>query len=114
MNAHRRTVGLVAALVLSAGLLAGWRAGAASAGRGTTSTGSTGTTITEPSVTAVTTPTIPVDQLPGTGRPVVHLADGNVPEQFIIGQLYAIALTHEGYTVILSRNLGPSYERVPA
>lgn len=114
MNAHRRTVGFLAALVLSAGLLAGWRAGAASAGHGATSTGTTGTTITEPSVTAVTTPTIPVDQLPGTGKPVVHLADGNVPEQFIIGQLYAIALTHEGYTVVLSRNLGPWNERVPA
>ena len=65
-------------------------------------------------MTAVTTPTTPVDQLPGTGKPVVHLADGNVPEQFIIGQLYAIALTHEGYTVVLSRNLGPWNERVPA
>ena len=111
MSLSRRTTFLVVTLVLGAGLLAGWLAGAASAGRTGTSTT---TTATEPVVTAVAPPTEPAADLPGTGKPALRIADGNIPEQFIIGQLYDIALTHEGYTVLPTRNLGPWYLRVPA
>jgi osmoprotectant transport system substrate-binding protein len=98
---------VAAALVLIVGLLAGWRVGAASAGHAGTSTATMGTTVPEPVVTAVTPPARPAEDLPGAGRPTVTLADENIPEQFIIGQLYESALTYEGYKVILTRNLGP-------
>ena len=115
MSLSRRMAALLAAVVLGAGLLAGWLAGAASAGHTGTSTGATTlTTATEPVVTAVAPPTEPAADLPGTGKPAVRIADGNIPEQFIIGQLYEIALTHEGYTILPSRNLGPWSVRVQA
>ncbi|HET9074975.1 MAG TPA: glycine betaine ABC transporter substrate-binding protein [Solirubrobacteraceae bacterium] len=43
---------------------------------------------------------------PGVSRPPVLLGDMNTPEQFILGELYQDALTHEGYTVQLDRNIG--------
>ena len=49
--------------------------------------------------------------LPGTGKPALVIADMNMPEQFIIGQLYELALQQEGYTVLLNRNLGPWHQR---
>jgi osmoprotectant transport system substrate-binding protein len=103
--------GLAAVVVLAAGLLAGWGAGAGAAGdRSTSSTSAASTdvttgTVTQPVVTAVTTPT-PQANLPGSGRPIVHLGDMASPEQFILGQLYEIALEHEGYTVYLDHSLG--------
>ncbi len=62
----------------------------------------------------MTTPTQPTS-LPGIGRPVIHLGDMNTQEQFIIGQLYEVALSQEGYTVYLDRNVGgPFTNRIPA
>jgi len=52
--------------------------------------------------------------LPGVGRPTVLLGDMNTPEQFVIGELYEAALTHEGYTVALDRNIGTASVRAAA
>jgi osmoprotectant transport system substrate-binding protein len=61
----------------------------------------------QPGVTAIKTTTEPAEELPGYGKPIVLLGDENTPEQFIIGQLYELALEHQGYTVQLSRNVNP-------
>jgi osmoprotectant transport system substrate-binding protein len=71
------------------------------------------TTVTTSTTAAASTPqttsTGTVTQvLPGTGRPQVALGDKNTPEQFILGELYLQALTAEGYTVTLTRNIGPT------
>ena len=119
MRGSRGVAAVSATVALAAGVLAG--CGAGSGGQTATSSTSTGGTtataaaITQPVVTAVTTPTVPAKDLPGTGKPVVHLGDMNTQEQFIIGQLYQVALQHLGYTVYLNRNVGGSFsERVPA
>jgi osmoprotectant transport system substrate-binding protein len=121
MRLSRGSAGAVAAVALGAGLLSGCATAAFSAGQtgaittATTSTTVTNATSTQPVVTAVTTPT-PVDShLPGTGKPVIHLGDMATQEQFIIGQLYEVALAQEGYTVYLNRNVGgPFTNRIPA
>lgn len=65
---------------------------------GGTATGSGGGTTTG----SGTTTTV----LPGTGRPTVFLGDENTPEQFILGELYRVALTDEGYSLSISQNIG--------
>jgi osmoprotectant transport system substrate-binding protein len=103
----RRLVSVVAAAItLSAGVLAGCGAGAASAGSSDTATTTTGAGSGIPGVTTVTVPTIPETELPGYDRPGVLLGDMNTPEQFILGQLYQLALQQMGYQVALSRNIG--------
>jgi len=104
----RRTItALAAALTLSAGLIAGLGAGTASAGHARTAARtSTATVPTQPAVTTVTTPTTPASELPGYNRPTVLLGDMNTPQQFVLGQLYKLALEQRGYTVSLSRNVG--------
>jgi osmoprotectant transport system substrate-binding protein len=44
--------------------------------------------------------------LPGTGRPPVVIGDKNFTEQFILGELYSQALTAQGFTVSLNKNIG--------
>jgi glycine betaine/choline ABC-type transport system substrate-binding protein len=100
----------VAAVVMSAGLVVGLSTGAASAGHANTATTGTTATVPEPVVTTVVTPV--AKHLPGTGKPFVHLGDMNTPDQFIIGQLYQLALQQEGYTVILNRNISAPSLRV--
>jgi osmoprotectant transport system substrate-binding protein len=51
-------------------------------------------------------PTTPA--LPGTGKPPVTIGDKNFTEQFLLGELYAQALTAQGYSVILNQNIGPT------
>ena len=115
MSLRRGLLGLVATLVLTGGLLIGLGTGAASAGHaGTATTATTTPTVPEPVVTTVTRPTPPAQSLPGTHRPPVRLGDMNTPEQFIIGQLYQLALQQLGYSVILYRNIGPPYLRAAA
>jgi osmoprotectant transport system substrate-binding protein len=46
--------------------------------------------------------------LPGTGKPLVTIGDKNLPEQFVLGELYYQALTAQGFTVMLNRNIGPT------
>jgi osmoprotectant transport system substrate-binding protein len=53
--------------------------------------------------------------LPGEGRPPVTVGDTNTyPEQFVLGALYQQALTAEGYSVTVNRNIGPVEVRVKA
>ena len=52
--------------------------------------------------------------VPGAGKPTILLGDMNTPEQFILGQLYRLALRAQGYTVSLSRNVGPTSISVEA
>jgi osmoprotectant transport system substrate-binding protein len=53
-----------------------------------------------------TTTTTATTILPGTGRPPVTIGDKNFTEQFILGQLYYQALTAQGFTVSLNKNIG--------
>jgi osmoprotectant transport system substrate-binding protein len=46
--------------------------------------------------------------LPGSGRPLVTIGDKNFTEQFVLGELYAQALSAKGYTVVLNRDIGPT------
>jgi osmoprotectant transport system substrate-binding protein len=45
--------------------------------------------------------------LPGTGRPLVTIGDKNFTEQFILGELYYLALRNKGFSVQLNQNIGP-------
>jgi osmoprotectant transport system substrate-binding protein len=109
VSARRAAVGALAALALGTGLYVGLGTGTAAAGRAKSSTK---TTPALPGVRTVTTPALSVTGLPGYGRPIVHLGDLNTPEQFILGQLYQLALEQQGYTVQLSRTVGaPAVQR---
>jgi glycine betaine/choline ABC-type transport system substrate-binding protein len=46
--------------------------------------------------------------LPGTGKPQVTIGDKNYTEQFLLGELYNLALQAQGYTVALNQNIGPT------
>jgi osmoprotectant transport system substrate-binding protein len=107
VSARRTITALALALALSAGVFVGLDTGTASAGHARTAAGTkTATVPTQPAVTTVATPTTPAAQLPGYGRPTVLLGDMNTPQQFVLGQLYKLALEQQGYTVALSRNVG--------
>ena len=45
--------------------------------------------------------------LPGKGKPNVTIGDKNFTEQFILGELYFLALRNEGFSVSLNQNIGP-------
>lgn len=110
MSLRRAALGLMALLMLTGGLLIGLSTGAASVGHADavpSSTTSTGATVPEPVVTTVTQPTVAAQDLPGANKPPVVVGDMNTPEQFIIGQLYELALEQQGYTISsLTRNIG--------
>jgi osmoprotectant transport system substrate-binding protein len=58
-------------------------------------------------VTVTTTvPAAPPPPLPGTGRPAVIVGDKNYTEQFVLGELYYLALKAQGFNVSLDRNIG--------
>jgi osmoprotectant transport system substrate-binding protein len=46
--------------------------------------------------------------LPGTGKPQVTIGDKNYTEQFILGELYTLALQAQGFSVALNQNIGPT------
>jgi osmoprotectant transport system substrate-binding protein len=46
--------------------------------------------------------------LPGANRPTIALGDENTPEQFVLGDLYRVALTDQGFSVSISQNIGTS------
>jgi osmoprotectant transport system substrate-binding protein len=70
------------------------------------------TPVNSPTQTATTTTT---PTLPGTGKPPVAVGDKNTfPEQFVLGALYEEALSAQGYTVSLNRNIGPTQETLQA
>ncbi|WP_179427013.1 ABC transporter substrate-binding protein [Spelaeicoccus albus] len=45
---------------------------------------------------------------PGQGKPSVTIGDKNFPEEFLLGDLYQIALKAKGYTVTVKPNIGGS------
>jgi osmoprotectant transport system substrate-binding protein len=55
-----------------------------------------------------TTTTSTTTSLPGTGKPELVIGDKNYTEQFVLGELYAEALTAQGYSVQLNSNIGPT------
>lgn len=63
---------------------------------------------------ATTTTTTSTSDLPGNGKPPLVIGDKNFTEQFILGELYAEALTAQGYTVTVNRNIGPTEVTVQA
>jgi osmoprotectant transport system substrate-binding protein len=58
--------------------------------------------------TTTTTTTSATTSLPGTGKPAVMIGDKNYTEQFVLGQLYLLALQANGFTVSINRNIGPT------
>ena len=58
--------------------------------------------------TTVTTTTTATVTLPGAGKPPVTIGDENLPEQFILGQLYYQALKAQGFQVTLNPSIGPT------
>jgi osmoprotectant transport system substrate-binding protein len=73
------------------------------AGCGGAASGSTAATSATANAAATTT-TAP---LPGVGKPPVIIGDKNFTEQFLLGELYAEALTAQGYTVQVNQDIGP-------
>jgi osmoprotectant transport system substrate-binding protein len=61
-----------------------------------------------------TTTTTNTAGLPGTGKPAVTIGDKNFTEQFVLGELYAGALSAEGYDVTVNRNIGPTEVTIQA
>lgn len=81
-------------------LLAGCGSGTSHGSGAATETATTSTSTSTTSSTSTTA-------LPGTGKPAVVLGDKNTTEQFILGELYDLALSAQGYSVTLTRNIGP-------
>jgi osmoprotectant transport system substrate-binding protein len=54
------------------------------------------------------------DALPGTGKPLVTIGDKNFTEQFVLGELYSQALSAQGFSVVLNRNIGPTEVTIQA
>jgi osmoprotectant transport system substrate-binding protein len=67
--------------------------------------GGTQSLTTQTIITTISAPTQPA--LPGTGRPEVTIGDKNFTEQFVLGELYYLALKAQGYSVTINRNIGP-------
>jgi osmoprotectant transport system substrate-binding protein len=65
-------------------------------------------TVTTTATTTVTTTTTETVTLPGAGKPPVTIGDENLPEQFILGQLYYQALKAQGFQVTLNQSIGPT------
>lgn len=68
------------------------------------STPSVSTTTVTTTATTTTTATV---TLPGVGKPPVTIGDENLPEQFLLGQLYYQALKAQGFQVSLNQSIGP-------
>lgn len=74
----------------------------------TATTAATTTTVTTTTTTTTTATTTQTVTLPGAGRPPVTIGDQNLPEQFILGQLYYQALKAQGFQVTLNQSIGPT------
>jgi osmoprotectant transport system substrate-binding protein len=95
-----RTLAMVAALVAGA-LVALALAACGSGGRNQP-------VATDGPVTPAATTTTTTTDLPGTNKPAITIGDKNFTEQFILGELYAEALSAAGYNVSVNRNIGPT------
>ena len=103
MSSLRSSSGWSAALA-ALSVIGGLALAGCGSGAGSPSTGTSSTTTTTTSTSATTSTTT---TLPGTGRPSVTLGDKNTTEQFILGELYDLALSAQGFSVTLTRNIGP-------
>jgi osmoprotectant transport system substrate-binding protein len=74
----------------------------ATAGPPTSASTSAPTTTAAPAATSQTTTS------PGSGKPAVVIGDKNYTEQFVLGELYYLALQRQGFNVSLNRNIGPT------
>jgi osmoprotectant transport system substrate-binding protein len=75
---------------------------------GTAQASSTPPVSTTTVTTTATTTTTATVTLPGVGKPPVTIGDENLPEQFLLGQLYYQALKAEGFQVTLNQSIGPT------
>ncbi len=82
--------------------------GASSSSSLASSSADAGTTSTAQANSSGATTGTSTTVLPGTGRPQVTLGDKNYTEQFLLGELYTLALQAQGYTVALNQNIGPT------
>jgi osmoprotectant transport system substrate-binding protein len=89
-KAARVRLGALAALLLIAGSVTACGAGGHATSAATTRE-ATGTAV-----------------LPGSGKPPVTIGDKNFTEQFVLGELYLLALQAQGFNVSLNRNIGPT------
>ena len=99
-------LGLAVACGLSVSGLAACGDGSHSATAQATSPPAVSTTTVTTTATATTTTTATVT-LPGAGKPPVTIGDENLPEQFVLGQLYYQALKAQGFQVTLNQSIGP-------
>ncbi len=99
-------LGLAASVGLAALGLSSCGSGSPTATAGAPSTPSVSTTTVTTTATATTTATTTVT-LPGVGKPPVTIGDQNLPEQFLLGQLYYQALKSQGFQVSLNQSIGP-------
>ena len=97
----RSCVALIALLFVLAGAGCGAGSTGSTQGDGRSGTGAQTTASPTTSGTATTA-------LPGTGKPQVTIGDKNFTDQFMLGQLYTLALEAQGYTVQLNQNIGPT------
>jgi osmoprotectant transport system substrate-binding protein len=101
---HRATPRLCVVLISLLFTLAGTGCGGGSTGSTGDQNNGTGTQ----STTSQATNGSGTAALPGTGKPQVTIGDKNFTEQFVLGQLYTLALEAQGYTVQLNENIGPT------
>jgi osmoprotectant transport system substrate-binding protein len=99
-------LGLAVGVGLAALGLTACGSGSRSGTAGAASTPSVSTTTVTTTATATTTTTATVT-LPGVGKPPVTIGDENLPEQFLLGQLYYQALKAQGFQVTLNQSIGP-------
>jgi osmoprotectant transport system substrate-binding protein len=82
--------------------------GTSSSSSPTSSSANAGVTSTAPASSSGATTGTATTVLPGTGKPQVTIGDKNYTEQFLLGDLYALALQAQGYAVALNQNIGPT------
>ncbi|MGH2868832.1 MAG: glycine betaine ABC transporter substrate-binding protein [Solirubrobacteraceae bacterium] len=82
--------------------------GASSSSSPTASTANAGATSTAQASSSGAATGTTTTALPGTGKPQVTIGDKNYTEQFLLGELYTLALQAQGYTVALNQNIGPT------
>ena len=72
----------------------------------------TGASTATSTTTTTTTTTTATTALPGNGKPQVTIGDNNDTEQFVLGELYYLALKAQGFNVLIDQNIGPDQIRL--
>jgi len=101
-------------LACAATLLAAGCGGGQQSPSGTRVASSTSSSSASAATTSTTSTTTSTSSLPGAGKPTVTIGDKNFTEQFVLGELYALALKANGFTVNLNRNIGPTEVTIQA